>query len=464
MAYGTYVIHAASDKMDWIEKSIATAIDTTAGPPLGAVSPTRAILGPVYAEALARTAPEKTLEEIVRGFGAQWLEPITPDRVADLLSWREPMELRGGRAPRHRRHVDGYDWHLHASRLVQAWERVGQPGAIDWRDIIVGQIDTGYTEHPCLGWRNGVSAWVDTSRDRNFFSRELSSDPETGSWANRDPLSALDPLTGAHGGHGTRTGSVLSGFDVSAEAQAGGPDGGPPMLGYFGAAPCVPYVPIRISNTVWINESTDALARAIEHLINEVGCQVITISMGATLPAYLPQHARDMIDRAYANGVIVCCAAGNMIDSVVTPAKAPRTIAVAGSAYVDPGRVPLPWAGSSFGRFVDIAAPAWPIWRASVTTQGVPEYGYGDGTSFATPQVAGTAALWLHHRGQAIDLAYPERWMRVAAFLELLRQTASIPSGWDTTKYGHGLLNARGVLDAPLPDPASLRRDVEPHP
>ena len=459
MAYGSYLVHARAGRLDRLAKRIAANIDTANGAPLTAVSPTRAVLSPVVAEALALTQPDRRLDDVLADLGAERVESLAPDAVASVLSWREPAELAGDRAPGTRSLVvDGYDWHLVASRLVEAWQFVGGPGNIDWSGIVVGQIDTGYTEHPCLGWRDGRSSWVDTSRDRNFFFRELQSDPDTDRWANRDPYSAEDPVTGAHGGHGTRTASLLCGFDTSKAARKTD-SGVAPALGYFGAAPQVPYVPIRISNSVWINDTTDALGAALDHLVNEVGCQVITISLGATLPAYLPKIARDMIDRAYTQGVIVCCAAGNIIDSVVTPARAPRTIAVAGSTPND-----QPWTGSSFGRTVDIAAPAWPIWRASTTQWGRFEYGYGDGTSFATPQVAGTAALWLVKHRDALAAKYPERWMRVAAFLKLLKETARIPDGgWDARNYGAGLLNARAVLDADLPDADALRPDTERH-
>jgi subtilisin family serine protease len=458
MAYGTYVVYAAPDGLDRLAKNIAATIDTTGGPPLVPVSPTRAVLGPVYAEALGRTDSTKTLDGILRTLGAQRVESVAPEGVAQLLSWREPSELAGDRAPRTRTLVeDGYDWHLKTSRLVEAWQLVGGADGIDWRGVLVGQIDTGFTEHPSLGWQNGRSSWVDTTRDRNFFFKELASDPDTDQWANRDPYSAEDPVMGANGGHGTRTGSILSGFDTGPAGQAVGGDG-PLTRGYFGAAPKVPYVPIRISNSVWINDTTDGLASALEWLVNDVGCQVITLSLGAALPAYLPQKARDMIDRAYGSGIIFCCAAGNVIHSVVTPARAPRTIAVAGSVPGD-----RPWAGSSYGRYVDISAPAWPIWRASTTQFGRFEYGYGDGTSFATPQVAGTAALWLVHRRAALDAAYPEGWMRVAAFLKILTATARTPANWDIHNYGAGLLDARAVLDAPLPDAATLQKDTEPH-
>ena len=459
MAYSSFLVHARGARLDQLAKRITAALQTNDGAPLTRVSPTRAVLGSTVAAALARTQPQRRLDDVLVDLGAERVESLPPDAVANVLSWREPTELAGDRAPTGRTLVeDGYDWHLSASRLVEAWQVVGGPGNIDWSGITVGQVDTGYTEHPCLGWRNGQSDWVNTSQDRNFFYREINSDPETDRWANRDPYSAEDPVTGAHGGHGTRTGSVLSGFDTSATGRKTG-RGLPAALGYFGAAPKVPYVPVRISNSVWINDTTDGLGAALQHLVVEVGCRVITISLGAALPAYLPKQARDMIDRAYAQGIIVCCAAGNVIDAVVTPARAPRTISVAGSTPND-----RPWTGSSFGAAVDISAPAWPIWRASTTQYGRFEYGYGDGTSFAAPQVAGTAALWLAKHRTVLDDKYPERWMRVTAFLKLLKETARIPTaGWDTRNYGTGLLDAFAVLDAALPEAGDLVPDTQRH-
>ena len=166
-----------------------------------------------------------------------------------------------------------------------------------------------------------------------------------------------------------------------------------------------------------------------------------------------------MIDLAYERGIIFCCTAGNYVRFVAAPASAPRTIAVGGSAPND-----HPWVSSSFGRAVDLCAPAWPIRRASTTNSGDFEYGPGEGTSYATPQVAGTAALWLvKHRGD-LATAYPEPWIRVVAFRALVRETARVPQGgWDTSRYGTGILDAAKVLDEPLPDAGALIRDVEPH-
>jgi subtilisin family serine protease len=302
-----------------------------------------------------------------------------------------------------------------------------------------------------------VSPWVDTERDRNFFERELSPPEGEVTFAAFD--SARDNLGGFSGGHGTRTLSVLCGFSESAAAKAG------TYAGYYGAAPKAAVVPIRIEDTIWIqNALRESLPAAIDYLVNEAGVSVISLSMGSpkfaigTITA--PQALRDAIDNAYEKGVIFCCAAGNHVpdEKIVFPARCPRTIAVGGSAPDT-----MPWAGSSYGIQVDISAPAFPIRRANTRRGEKYDYGIGDGTSFATPLVAGTAAMWLVHRRLEIEQSYPEGWQRVAAFLKILGSTATPGADWNSSIRGPGILNAGAVLNAPLPDKATLSRDVAGH-
>lgn len=383
-------------------------------------------------------------------WGASSAVPINEAELIELLASRAPDELNVERAMPDQKVLirEGYDWHLKASRLVEAWALVAphwDPSTapeINWQDVRVGQIDTGFRPVPALGFdKQGHSPWVLTDLDRNYFLGDFEELPFSHS-AGRAPsseYSALDPLHGkSFDGHGTRTGSVLAGFDLSDEACEGG------ARGYFGAAPKVPYVPVRIADSVIINHVQGSLARAIDHLVGS-GCSAITLSMGIAAAPIAPALRR-AINHAYEHGVIVVCAAGNIWKPVVAPARLNRTLAVAGCTHEG-----TPWFGSSSGPEVDIAAPAWPIRRVSVDRSGRQIYGVGDGTSFATPQVAAAAAMWWLLRGDEIRAKYPMRWQWVEAFRNLLQSSAQPGVGWNRRMYGPGLLDARALVEAVLP-------------
>jgi len=170
------------------------------------------------------------------------------------------------------------------------------------------------------------------------------------------------------------------------------------------------------------------------------------------IPAWLvSKRLRNAINEAYEAGVIMVCAAGNIVNPVVAPARLNRTIAVGGVTTAD-----VPWAGSSYGQETDFSSYADDLRRASVKSG--PKYSYGnggDGTSYATAITSGAAALWLAHHGAALDAAYPLPWQRVEAFRELARQTARVPPGWNPGAFGTGILDVEALLRAALPPPAA---------
>src|SRR5690606_35054963 len=99
------------------------------------------------------------------------------------------------------------------------------------------------------------------------------------------------------------------------------------------------------------------LAAALDLTITQ-GYDIITMSMGLPPTLTTSRLAR----KAYDKGIIWCCAAGNEVQAVVSPAVYPGTIAVAASNPNDE-----PWEGSSRGDRVDITAPGEdvyvPIWN-----------------------------------------------------------------------------------------------------
>lgn len=446
MTDGFYLVKTTSSKQSaQLARLLRKKAGLSAGDPVTPVGAHRLLVTPEAASAMGNTHTK--FVSAMTSHGAVELVELTDEHAVTLLAAREPSELPFPKAKAASPVLgDQYDWHLQAARVPGAWSQIngGNFDSIDWTGIKVGQIDTGFCEHPVLGWSGGSSTTIDTGNDKNLFPGDFS-------LPTYSPDDAHDPLRGApNAGHGTRTGSVLAGFSVMTQDATS-------MRGYFGAAPKVPYIPVRISDSIAISHVQVPLADAIKHLTN-TGCRVITLSMGFPLififGGGVQSEVCDAINFAYDRGVIFVCAAGNIVRKVVAPAALGRTVAIAGSTSSDEA-----WTSSSRGLEVDVSAPAWPIYRASVDMSGNPTFGFGDGTSFATALVAGVAALWLARHGQNIQLTYALPWQVVAAFKKLLRDTARTPSGWDTSQFGTGIVDADALLRAPLPLAPSLQKE-----
>jgi subtilisin family serine protease len=344
-----------------------------------------------------------------------------------LLRARDPETLPA-RAPSPPQ-VAGLDWHLAKTNAPAAWALLNGPDAIAWGDIRVGHIDTGYTTHPAFGF--AAAPWIDVNLGRTFFAAQSPLD-------DPGPGNGIDPLVFQMDGHGTRTASALCGHAPNASGGA-----------FYGMAPKVPLVPVRIANHVWINHAQEQFADAVDHLIDNAGVQVISLSMGIFLST-IRARLRAALNKAYDAGVIVVCAAGNIVQDVVAPARLNRTLAVAGVV-----ESLMPWGGSSHGPEVDMSGPADGIRRADMKPGNKASYkGGGDGTSYATALTAGAAALWLARHGGAIAATYPLPWQRVAAFKQLVCSTAQVPAGWQLGTFGSGVLDVHTLLQAALPMPA----------
>jgi len=138
------------------------------------------------------------------------------------------------------------------------------------------------------------------------------------------------------------------------------------------------------------------------------------------------------------------------------PATDINTIACAACDYKGD-----PMADGFYGPAVDITAPGVSIHVAKVqeAAGGGPEYftATGDGTSYATSITAAACALWQAHHGRASLLATYSDPLMVHLFRYALKHSAAKsvmggdPATWDAANRGFGFLDAKALLNQPLP-------------
>ncbi len=341
--------------------------------------------------------------------------PLTPSKASGRGSTHDPAT------------DNEFDWSLRKANVLEAWRLFGSatpPGA----GVVVGHPDTGYTLHPELAEpaRILIGAGYDFDDD----------DP--------NPIDDLDAGVLDNPSHGTGTGSVIL-------SGVGSPGGGPGAF-VSGAAPHAMLIPIRTTESV-VLLSMRGLRKAIDHASAQ-GAQVVSISLGGPLPGF---GLRRAILRALDGGTIVLAAAGNEVGVVVFPAAFDEVVAVAASNIRD-----TPWRGSSHGIAVDVSAPGESVWRARTIRDHNGRLTFsverGNGTSFAVATTAGVAALWLSYHGwpklvRKYGVANIPRVLR-----QLLQDTCRTPRGWNTGEYGAGIVDARKLLEAKLPDAVPARK------
>ena len=201
-----------------------------------------------------------------------------------------------------------------------------------------------------------------------------------------------------------------------------------------------------------------AIVYAVDH-----GARIVNLSLGGPSTSSIEKRA---VDYAVARGALLVAAVGNgyqqgnpveypaaLLQPVGSNGVGGRGLAVAAST-VDGRRAPF----SSAGSHVSLAAPGLNVFSAvsaSSSTARYPRtplpgslggvYGYGSGTSFAAPQVAGAAALvWGANPGLRAD--------EVASILE---QSATGNGSWNP-ELGYGVLDVAAAVARAQQTPLSV--------
>jgi len=206
--------------------------------------------------------------------------------------------------------------------------------------------------------------------------------------------------------------------------------------GVAGMAPRARLMPIKVLSAFGSGTSHD-IAEGIRWAVDH-GARVLNLSLGGGGRSLAMESA---VAYARRRGAVVVCAAGNSGSRGVSYPAAYRG-AFAVSAVGPQGRL-APY--SSFGPQVAIAAPGGDKSQgeeAGVLQQTLAEgstteaaFRWFQGTSMATPHVAGAAALVM-----SLGVSSP------GAVEALLRSTARKPPADDPDRYGAGLLDAAAAV------------------
>ena len=319
-------------------------------------------------------------------------------------------------------------WHYEAINLPAAWDRT-QGSA----DVTVAVIDSGVvTDHPDLASK--------LAPGYDFVSDEQTAGDGDG--RDADPT---DPAGSFHGSHVAGT--------VAAATDNG--------VGVAGVSWGARILPVRV-----LGNGNGTLADAVDGILWSVGdrvpgvplnpdpADVINLSLGGKFLCSKVQFLQDAFDLANAVGVAVVVAAGNDDEDAngFTPASCGGVITV-GATTLEGERAYY----SNYGDRIDVMAPGGNLDDDSdgdgepdgvlstvQNASGEPDYAYFEGTSMASPHVAGVVAL--------LKSVRPE--LSGSEARDLLKRTARpIRDSSCSVGCGSGLIDAEAAL-AELAAPA----------
>jgi len=309
-------------------------------------------------------------------------------------------------------------WHYYEAvggiNLPAAWDRSLGAG------VRVAVIDTGYRPHADLAANivGGYDFIADTATANDGNGRDADA---------RDPGDWCSSSSSWHGTHVAGT--------IAAVTNNG--------LGVAGVAPSARIVPVRVLGTcggytsdiaagvVWASGGTVSGIPA-----NAYPARVLNLSLGGS--GACGTTMQNAINSARSRSAMLVIAAGNsnINASNASPANCAGVITVGATT-----RTGARASFSNYGSVVDVAAPGAGILstlNAGSTVPGADSYASYNGTSMATPHVAGVAALMAAH---------PTLFDLVQIKAALQSSARAFPGS--CSQCGSGILDAAAAAAAP---------------
>ncbi len=328
-------------------------------------------------------------------------------------------------------------WHYYEAtggiKANEAWDVTTGSG------VVVAVIDTGITPHSDLDG-NIVAGYdfiadIDTAQDGD--GRD-SNPNDPGDWHTNSACGPSPaPPSRNSSWHGTHVAGTVGAVTNNSKGVAGVAYGAKVM-------------PVRVLGRCggWTSDIADAIIWASGGSVSGVpannnAAEVINLSLGGG--GSCSSTYQTAINGAVQRGTTVVIAAGNSNADVsgFNPANCNNVIAVAST-----DRQGARSSFSNYGAGIDVSAPGSGIWSTINTgtqAQGSESYSTMNGTSMASPHVAGVVALM-----QAAAGSSP----RTPAQIETtLKDTARALPGSCSGGCGAGIVNAKAAVGGPPPPP-----------
>jgi serine protease len=309
-------------------------------------------------------------------------------------------------------------------RATEAWDITNGAGSV------VAVLDTGITNHSDLNANvlPGYDFIIDTSVSNDGNGRD--SDPsDPGDWVSANQCGGIHSAQSSSW-HGTHVAGTVAAVTNNAKGVAGTA---------YGAK----VVPVRVLGTCggYDSDIADAIIWASGGSVSGVPAnanpaEVINLSLGGS--GACGSTTQNAINGAVGRGTTLVIAAGNSNANVsnASPANCNNVVAVA-SVTSTGARSSF----SNYGSLIDVAAPGSNILstlNSGSTTPGSETYASYNGTSMATPHVAGVVALIQSVASTPLTPAQVETLLKNSA-----RAFPSTPS----QPIGSGIVNAKAAVD-----------------